>query len=147
MRHTGCLDSPPTTVHLGVEREGPSGTWSGVVIEIDSQQVPSMSSGSEVVLSFSNVIELIKENPQLQFMRRARLHVWVDPVLLEFQVEGQTVTVEESSKSNNKGLLTLGEMLLILGPNMYFLPRGQTTFTIMNPTEIWSAVSGAELEG
>ncbi len=154
VRNLGCLTSPPTRVHIGIEKGDMTVDqgilWSGRVVELTSIQLNSMSSGEERNFSVPNVFDLIRNSrdPDLRVIRYARFHVWVDLVTLEFTIEGRVVRINETVDINNRKTILIGGAPNILGPNTYFLPKGQQTYTLHSVTSrIWPAVSSGIVGG
>ncbi|MEM1982174.1 MAG: CARDB domain-containing protein [Sulfolobales archaeon] len=153
VRNWGCLTSPPTRVRIGIEKGDMTPQeilWSGRVVELTSIQLNNMSSGEERSFSVSNVFDLIRssQDPDLRVIRYARFHVWIDSVTLEFIVEGRRVRINETNDINNRKTILVGGIPNILGPDVYFLPKGQQTYNLYNVTGgIWPAISNATLSG
>ncbi len=139
VKHSGCIDSPQTTAHLGVKTYP-----TGEIVELDSITVSSLSGLDEVQLSFNDLSDYIASNPELSSLTEFEIHVWVDAVEVTYNVIGQEIVIEESNNLNNERILHISTALIIEGPNTYFLKRrtGYTDYVILYPQDIWRAVGG-----
>ncbi|MEB3778955.1 MAG: hypothetical protein GSR85_01795 [Desulfurococcales archaeon] len=131
VRNSGCIDSPPITVHLDIVGVGEE------VNDVAVQVLDSIEAGRGIVAPFSGVDELIRESG---ISTHVKLRVRVDPVQLDYNVDGLTVTIREDSERDNIAYIDVGGAPAILGPDEYFLPAGEDVYTIDDPLGIWPVV-------
>ncbi|OYT54729.1 MAG: hypothetical protein B6U76_07095 [Desulfurococcales archaeon ex4484_217_2] len=143
VKHTGCLESPPTIAYLGVWI--PPEEFAPARMErLASTNIPRMFGVSEIEIEFPNIEQYIASNPDISHLSEIKFFVEVEAVRIFYNAHRVPVSINETSLTNNIGWITLGEKLFIEGSDTYFLPKqdGTATYTISNPTSIWPAVGG-----
>ena len=137
VENTGCINTPPLTVHLDILGAGALDEHGDVA----SIQVPVLEPGEEMQLNFSNISGLIE---QTGLSMHIKLRVRIDPIQEIFIVEGRWILVDESILSDNVVIVGLGGAPVIPGPSAYFIPKGLDHYTIDNA---WIPVSLSEAPG